>query len=167
MHDPQDRNPQSKEIVAELSQWLEQAFDQQRALWEQAARYSRHESLRFATLRAKRANQALESVQTEDGFKILAHIQQAWLRDLVQDYAAQSVRCSEMMSRLAASAMVRAVDASREALAEGQDVLRQGREVAGENLDTMRQAGADIIRANHEAVHAGAESMAPPSQEYH
>jgi hypothetical protein len=167
MHDPQDRNPQSKAMAAELSQWLEQAFDQQRALWEKAARYSRDEMLGFTTLRLKRANQALENVQGEDGLKNLVHIQQAWLRDLVQDYTAQSVRCSEMMSRMAASAMARAVDAGREAMEEGQDVLRQGREAAGENLDTMRQAGAEIIRANHEAVHAGADSLAPASQEYH
>jgi hypothetical protein len=167
MNDPQDRNPQSKEMAAELCQLFEQAFDQQRALWEQAARHSRDESLRFATLRLKRANQALEDVQGGDGFKILGQIQLAWLRDLVQDYTAQSVRCSEMMSRLAASTMVRAVDAGREAMDEGQEVLRQGREVAGENLDTMRQAGAEMIRANHEAIHAGAESIAPPSQEYH
>jgi len=26
---------------------------------------------------------------------------------------------------------------------------------------------AEIIRANHEAIHASAESIAPPSQEYH
>jgi hypothetical protein len=167
MRDPQDRNPQSQEMAAEFSQLFEQAFDQQRALWEQAARYSRDESLRFATLRLKRANQTLENVQGGNGFKILAQIQQAWLRDLVQDYTAQSVRCSEMLSRLAASAMVRAVDVGREAMDEGQEVLRQGREVAGENLDTMRQADAEMIRANHEAIHAGAESIAPPIQEYH
>ena len=167
MHDSQDKNPQSQDMAAEFSQLFEQAFEQQRVLWEQAARYSRDESLRFATLRLKRANQALENVHGEDGFKVLAQIQQAWMRDLVQDYAAQSVRCSEMMSRLAASAMARAVDAGREVMEEGQDVLRQGREVAGENLDTMRQAGADIIRANHDAVHASAESIAPTSQEYH
>jgi hypothetical protein len=89
----------------------------------------------------KYANHALENVQGKDEFKVLAQIQQAWLRDLVQDYASQSVHCSEMMSQLAASAMAHAVDAGRAAVEEGQDVLRQGQEVAGENLKTIHQAG--------------------------
>jgi len=167
MHEPQDSNLQSKEMAVELSQLIEQSFDQQRALWQQAARYFRDESLRFATLRLKRANHALENVQGRDGFKILAQVHQAWLRDFVQDYAEQSVRCGEIMSRLAASAMARTMDAGREAMEEGQEVLRQGKEVAAENLETLHQAGADIVRANHEAIDASVESTALPSQEYH
>jgi hypothetical protein len=91
---------------------------------------------------------------------------QAWLGDLLQDYASQSVRCSEMMSRLIARAMARPVDVGREAMDEGQDALRQGQEVAGKNLETIRQAGTDIICVNREAVRAGAKSAARPSQQY-
>jgi hypothetical protein len=46
------------------------------------------------------------------------------MRDLVQDCTAQSVRVSETMSRLTAGAVTRVVNASREAMQEGQDVAR-------------------------------------------
>jgi hypothetical protein len=166
MNDPHIQDMNSQSMASELSQKFEQAFDQQRALWQQAARFSRDEWLGFTTRRLKHANQVLENVGGEEGFKSLVQAQQAWLRDFVQDYTAQSVRFSETMSRLAATAMARAADAGRDAMAEGQDVIRQGREAAGEHLDTMRQAGAEMMRANQEAVHAGAESMAPSNQEH-
>jgi hypothetical protein len=167
MHDPQDSNSQSKEIAAELSQLIEQSLDQQRALWHQAARYSRDESLRFATLRLKRANHALENVQNKDGFQIMVQIHQAWLHDFVQDYASQSVRYGEIMSRLTASAMAHAIDAASEAMEANHDALRQGGEAAVENLDILRESGADIINGSHEAADVAAESTALPSQEYH
>ena len=166
MNDPHHQDMNSQSTASELSQLFERAFDQQRAMWEQAARVSRDEWLGFTTRRLKHANQALENAGGGDGLKGLMQAQQAWLRDFVQDYTAQSVRFSETMSRLAACAMARAVDAGHNAMAEGQDVIRQGREAASENLDTMRQAGADMMRANQEAVHASAESMAPSNQEY-
>src|SRR3954468_2776448 len=137
MNDPHIQDMNSKPVASELSQLFERAFDQQRALWEQAARVSRDEWLGFANRRLKHANQALENIDGEEGFKSLMQAQQAFLRDLVQDYTAQSVRFHETLSHLAASAMVRAVDAGRDAVVEGQDVIRQTREAASENLDAM------------------------------
>jgi hypothetical protein len=161
MNDPHTQDTNSQAAASELSQMFQQAIEQQRALWEQAARVSRDESLRFASLRLKRTNQALENVQGREGLKGMIQVQQDWLRDLVQDYTAQGVRFSETMSRLAAGAMARTVHASREAMQEGQDVMRQTREAASENLDTMRQAGAEMMQANHQAIHAGVEQVQP------
>jgi hypothetical protein len=162
---PQDTNPQA--VALELNQLFEQALEHQRTLWEKAVRFSRDESLRFATMWLKHTNLAVENAQGRDGFKSLIQVQQDWMRDLVQDYTAQSVRVSETMSRLTAGAMTRAVNASREAMQEGQDVARQAREAAGENLDTMRQAGAEMVQANHDAIHDGVEQAQAVSQEYH
>jgi len=58
-------------------------------------RFSRDESLRFTTLWLRHTNLALENVQGQDGFKSLIQVQQDWMRDLVQDYTAQSVRFNE------------------------------------------------------------------------
>ena len=166
MNDPQNQDMNSQTMASELSQLFERAFDHQRALWEQAARASRDEWLGFAARRLKHAHDALENIGGEDGFKSLMQAQQAFLRDLVQDYTAQTVRFNETMSRLATSAMTRAVDAGRDVMADGQDLIRHGREAAAENLDTMQQAGVEMMRVNQEAANGGADPMPAVNQEF-
>jgi methyl-accepting chemotaxis protein len=167
MSDSTIQNVPPHDIASELGHLFEEASRQQRELWEQAGRYSKDESLRFATLRLKRTNQALEDLHGQNSFKDMVSAHQTWLHDLVEDYAAQSIRLSQMFGSLSSRAMALAADAGKQALENGHEALEQGQAAARENAETVREAGEKVMRANHEAIKGNMESIAQPAQEYH
>lgn len=87
--------------IAGFSQSLEKMLEWNCALWSEMARFTNHESLRFVHLQLDCANQALARLDDRHDLSGLLDAQQQWFKEMMEDYAAQSLRCVEMFQTLA------------------------------------------------------------------
>jgi len=127
------------QAVSQLSQSLAQAAESQRALAEEMTVFAKDEGLRFANLRLERNGATLEKLQNCHGVPGLIGVQQEWLRDLLQDYASQSMRLMNAMRGLTKNAM--------ESAAEN----------ASDNIDRMQTQAQDAMERTSDAIDRAAE----------
>ena len=91
----------SRESIAQLSQSLEKTLDQNRTLFEEMARFTRDESLRLAHAQLDHANHAFSHLRERRDFSGVIGAQQEWIKQMMQEYAALSLRYAEMFHSLA------------------------------------------------------------------
>jgi hypothetical protein len=127
------------QAVSQLSQSLAEAAESQRALAEEITVFAKDEGLRFANLRLERNGSTLEKLQNCHGVPGLIGVQQEWVRDLLQDYASQSMRMMNAMRGLAKNAMETAA------------------ENASENIDRMQTQAQDAMERTSDAIDRAAE----------
>jgi methyl-accepting chemotaxis protein len=154
---------QGKDIAGTLARSFEQALQQQRSLWEQVNRFARDESYRIGSRQLEHANQALENMHKSQGMTGMVQAHQDWLRKLVQDYADQSIRYSEMLRDLSSNTFATALDAGRRGMAMGQEAMRAAVDQAEETAETMHRSGQAMAEAAGEGASVMAGQMAPQS----
>jgi hypothetical protein len=91
----------SHESIAQLSQSVEKTLTQNRNLFEDMARFTRDESLRLAHAQLDHANHAFSLFRERQDFSGLIGAQQEWVKQMMQEYAALSLRYAEMFHSLA------------------------------------------------------------------
>lgn len=89
------------EGMAQLSQSMERTMDQNRMLLEEMARFAREESLRLAQVQLDQADHAFMRLRDSRDLTGLIDAQQDWMKQMMQEYVALSLRYAEMFHRLA------------------------------------------------------------------
>lgn len=131
--------------ASDLTACLTEAAGKNRAMLEEMAQFTRDESLRFFQRRLDRATAAIGKLQEAHSAAGMIGVQQEWLRDLFQDYAAQQMRLAGLMRALT------------------QDAFDRCHQVAGMGLRSMREAAGAMsgqMREAAEEVQVTAEEMA-------
>ncbi len=89
------------EGMAQLSQSMERTMDQNRMLLEEMARFAKEESLRLAHVQLDQADHAFMRLRDSRDLTGLIDAQQDWMKQMMQEYVALSLRYAEMFHRLA------------------------------------------------------------------
>jgi hypothetical protein len=101
MHDhPIGNGHTAREGVAQLSHSLERTLEQNRALLEEMARFTKDESLRLAHRHLDHADNALTHFHERRDFGSLIGAQQEWVKQMMQEYAALGLRYAEMFQAM-------------------------------------------------------------------
>ena len=141
MHDhPIGNGYTAREDVVQLNHALERTLEQNRALVEDMARFTRHESLRLAHRQLDHADNAMTYFHERRDFGGLIDAQQEWVKQTMHDYAALGLRCAEMfqaMTQRVQSHVESAAGAFRQQAEDGMDDLRH-------DLNDVRQAHAGL-----------------------
>jgi hypothetical protein len=88
------------DTMAALSQSLEKTLDQNRVLFRELAHFTKDESLRLVQRQLDHAGHALAWFDERRDFSELMGAQQEWIKDVMRDYADQSLRYAEMFRSL-------------------------------------------------------------------
>ena len=139
MSNPSDTD--RSESIAQLSQSLEKTLTQNRTLFEEMARFTRNESLRLAHAQLDHAHHAFSHFRERQDLSSLIGAQQEWVRQMMQEYAALSLRYAEMFHSLAQHVQSHVESAAS-------DMQHQAQEVA-EDLGQMQ---SDMVRP-HNGIH--------------
>ncbi len=89
------------EGMAQLSQSMERTMDQNRMLLEEMAHFAKEESLRLAHVQLDQADHAFMRLRDSRDMTGLLDAQQEWMKQMMQEYVALSLRYAEMFHRLA------------------------------------------------------------------
>ncbi len=139
-HSANDVSP--REAIAGLNQTLEKSFDQNRALLSEMARFAQNESLRFVQLQLDHAHHAFAQLDDHRDWRTLIGAQQEWVRDLMQDYAAQSLRYAEIFRSLAGRVQEQARHVAQAAADDAEEGAARLRKV-GEAVTQAAQRAAE------------------------
>ena len=129
----------SREGIAHLNHSFETTFEQNRALFAEMARFTKDESMRLAHKQLDHMEQAFAHMNDGRNLIGLIGVQQEWIRDMMQEYAAQSLRYAEMfqtMTRRVQTQVENATHDLQEQAKEGADILDRQ---AGEVLDASSE----------------------------
>jgi ElaB/YqjD/DUF883 family membrane-anchored ribosome-binding protein len=113
--------------ISQLGDYVSQAAESQRQLFQEMTSFARDETSRFANLRLERNGQVLEKMQTCQGLPGLIGVQQEWLRTFFEDYLGQQMRFASAFRGLA------------------QEVVTTANETASETIDRMQRDGQEIV----------------------
>ncbi|HET7084235.1 MAG TPA: hypothetical protein VFI23_05650 [Rhizomicrobium sp.] len=138
---------ESAQAVSQLGDSLAQTAECHRLLAQEMSAFAKDESLRFMDLRLERNGQALDRLQSCHGLPGLIGVQQEWLRDLLQDYASQSMRLIGAMRGLTQNVMTSAV------------------ETASENIDRMQNEAGDAMQRGQQAMQQAGEQIGHMAQQ--
>lgn len=127
--------------IAQLSQSLEKTLTQNRTLFDEMTRFTRDETLRLARAQLDHADQAFSHVRERRDLSGLIGAQQEWIRRMMQEYAALSLRYAEMFHTLALQVQSHVEHAAS-------DLQHRAEEVA-EDLGQMQN---EMIRP-HNGIH--------------
>jgi gas vesicle protein len=89
-----------REAIAHLNHSLEQTLDQNRSFLEETARFTQDESLHMMRKQMEHADNAFAQLRERRDFGGLIDAQQEWFKQVMQDYAALSLRTAEMFHGL-------------------------------------------------------------------
>ena len=126
----------SREGIAHLNHSFETVLDQNRALFSEMARFTKDESMRLAHKQLDHMEQVFGHLNDGRNFASLIGVQQEWIRDMMQEYATQSLRYAEMFQ-----SMTRRVQSQVESAAS--DMKHQ----AEENIDTLNRQAGEMLDA--------------------
>lgn len=102
MQTPSSLNaPSGQDAIQSLRHSLERTMDQNRVLFSEIARFTQNESLRLAQLNLEHANHAFAHFDDRRNLAGLIGAQQEWIREMMQEYANQSLHYAEMFRSLA------------------------------------------------------------------
>ena len=127
--------------ITQLSQSLERALSQNRALLEEMARFTKDESLRFAHAQLDHADLAFSHFRERRDLSGLIGAQQEWSKQMMQEYASLSLRYAEMFHALAQHVQSHVKHAA--------DEFQHRAEEAAEDLGKMQN---DMVRP-HTGIH--------------
>jgi hypothetical protein len=129
------------ENITLLSQSLEKTLTQNRALFDEMARFTKDETLRFAHTQLDHADHAFAHFRERHDLSGLMGAQQEWVKQMMQEYAAMSLRYAEMFHTLARHVQSHVESAASE--------LRHQADEVAEDLGQMQSATA----RPHNGVH--------------
>jgi len=144
---PADSSQAISQFGESLRESLAQTAESQRALAQDMAGFAKDESLRFVNLRLERNGAALDKLQHCHGIPGLIGVQQEWLRDFLQDYAAQSMRMMGAWRGLT------------------KNVLESAAENAADNIDRMQHQASDAMHQAGEQIGQMAQDSSNHVQE--
>ena len=156
------------EMGAAFNQSLGKALDYNRALIEDTTQFAVNESRNFINLRLERAHQALAQLESCNGIAGLAGVQQAWMRDFMQDYADQGVRYAQAFQGAARNSVAAVIAAQAPLAKKVQDVAHDMAQDAQHVAETAEHAAEDnagaMAHAAQDTMHNGAHENAPQWQ---
>ncbi|HXS06588.1 MAG TPA: hypothetical protein VN723_07365 [Rhizomicrobium sp.] len=129
------------ENISQLSQSLEKTLTQNRALFDEMARFTREETLRFAHMQLDHADHAFAHFRERHDLSGLIGAQQEWVKQMTQEYAGLSLRYAEMFHTLAQHVQSHVESAASD--------LRHQADTVAEDLGQMQSA---MVRP-HNGVH--------------
>lgn len=135
-----NNHPDPSQTISQLGQSFAQTAESGRALVQEMALFAKDESLRFVNLRLERNGAALDKLQNCRGIPGLIGVQQEWLRDLLQDYAGQSMRLMGAWRGLTKNVM----ESAAEKAADGIDQMQH------QASDVLQQAGGAMDQAGQQ-----------------
>jgi DNA anti-recombination protein RmuC len=124
--------------IAQLSHSLEKTLDQNRVLLAEMTRFAKDESLRFAHMQLDHADQAFAHFRDRRDLTGLIGAQQEWFREMMQEYANQSLRYAEMFQAL-----------TRHVQSHVENAVSELQDQAEESLDGLDRDVADIVDVGH------------------
>jgi len=102
------------DAIQMLRQSLEKTLDQNRVLFSEIARFTQNESMRLAQLNLEHANHAFAHFGDHRDLAGLIGAQQEWIKEMMQECAAQSLHYTEMFHSLAQGVQHQAEHAASE-----------------------------------------------------
>ena len=129
------------QAVSQLSQSMVQTAEKHRLLAQEMTVFAKDEGLRFVNLRLERNGAAMDKLQNCQGIPGLIGVQQEWLRDLLQDYASQSMR---MMTALRGFTKNMIETAAENASESAEQMQHQASDVMNQAGDVMQQTGEQV-----------------------
>ena len=151
MHDhPIGNGYTAREGVTQLSQSLERTLEQNRALLEEMARFTKNETLHLAHRQLDHADNAMTHFHERRDFGSLIGAQQEWVRQTIQEYAALGLRYAEMFQAMTLRVQSHVESAASDLQHQAEDEM----EDLGHDLKDMPQTHAGL---NGEQAHLPAE----------
>ena len=129
------------ENFSQLSHSLEKTLTQNRALFDEMARFTKTETLRFAHLQLDHAGHAFAHLRERHDLSGLIGAQQEWAKQMMQEYANLSLRYAEMFHTLTQHVQSHVESAASD--------LRHQADAVAEDLGRMQSAMA----RPHNGVH--------------
>ena len=111
--------------IQTLRDSVEKTLDQNRILLGEIAHFTKCESMRVAQRNLDHANQAFAHFDERRDLTDLIEAQQKWIKDMMQDYAAQSLHYAEMFRSLAQGVRQKAEHAASEFAAESEEAAKE------------------------------------------
>jgi hypothetical protein len=136
----------SREGIAHLNHSFETAFDQNRALFAEMARFTKDESLRLAHKHLDHMEQAFAHLQDGRNFTGLIGVQQEWIKDMMQEYAAQSLRYAEMFQTVTRRVQSQVENAAHDLHEQAKDGIDTLNRQAGEMLDARAAMNGEHVQ---------------------
>ena len=118
-------NDASQDAIQTLRDSVEKALDQNRVLLGELARFTKTESMRVAQRHLDHANQAFAHFDERRDLTGLIEAQQKWIKEMMQDYAAQSLHYAEIFRSLAHGVRHQAEHAASEFAAESEEAAKE------------------------------------------
>jgi hypothetical protein len=129
-------NDSPQDAIEALRQSVEKTLDQNRVLLGEIAHFTKVESMRLAQRNLEHANQAFAHFDERRSLTGLIEAQQEWIREMMQDYTAQSLHYADMFRSLAQGVRRQAGHAASEFAAEAEasaeEIGKKGRAMMNE-----------------------------------
>ena len=125
----------SQDAIQALRQSVEKTLDQNRVLLSELAHFTKVESMRVAQRSLDHANQAFAHFDERRSLTGLIEAQQKWVKEMMQDYADQSLHYAEMFRSLS------------------QGVRRQAEHAASEFADEAEKSAEEFGRKSKAMAH--------------
>jgi ribosomal protein L16 Arg81 hydroxylase len=121
------------DVIQTLRQSVEKTLDQNRVLLTEIAHFTRGESLRVAQRNLDHATHAFAHFDGRRDLAGLIEAQQEWIKQMMQDYATQSLHYAEMFQNLMQGMRRQAEHAASEFAAEAEESAQE----FGKKSETM------------------------------
>src|SRR6185312_866951 len=113
------------DAIEALRQSVEKTLDQNRVLLSEIAHFTKCESMRVAQRNLEHANHAFAHFDERRDLAGLIEAQQKWVKEMMQDYASQSLHYAEMFRSLSQGVRRKAEHAASEFAAEGEESAKE------------------------------------------
>lgn len=118
-------NDSAQDAIQALRQSVEKTLDQNRVLLGEIAHFTKAESMRVAQRNLEHANHAFAHFDERRSLASLIEAQQEWIKDMMQDYATQSLHYADMFRSLAQGVRRQAEHAASEFTAETEETAEE------------------------------------------
>ena len=118
-------NDTSQDAMQTLRNSVEKTLDQNRVLLSELAHFTKTESMRVAQRNLDHANQAFAHFDERRDLTGLIEAQQKWIKEMMQDYATQSLHYAEIFRSLAQGVRHQAEHAASEFAAESEEAAKE------------------------------------------
>jgi hypothetical protein len=150
MTNDENSNKTAQGVAASLEKSIAESLDRQRSLWQEVSRIATNETTQFTKRRLAKTTSAFQSLKVDSSAPYGAVVsQQQWLHELVKDYTDQSLRYTKMLRSLAMDAFSIELAKGREAVDEGEEVVRAE---ASDAVETIQNANEDAIELGSHVI---------------
>ena len=118
-------NDASQSALQTLRDSVEKTLDQNRILLSKLAHFTKTESMRVAQRNLDHANQAFAHFDERRDLTGLIEAQQKWIKEMMQDYATQSLHYAEIFRSLAQGVRHQTEHAASEYAAESEEAAKE------------------------------------------